>query len=144
MSKLKLRDDGMCFACGRRNADGLRLEFVFQDGEASTTVSFPKKYQGYRDVVHGGLISTVLDETMVTLLNKMGHLAVTAELSVRFLSPVAVDQPIRVKARLLEQRGKIFRVVATATGADGAEVATAESKCIWMGTIAEASPTDVE
>jgi uncharacterized protein (TIGR00369 family) len=133
MSKLDLGDDGMCFACGKRNPDGLRLEFAFEGGEVRTTLSFPKKFQGYRNLVHGGLLSTVLDEAMVTLLNRLGHLAVTGELRIRFLHPVLVDQQIEISARLVEKRGKRFKVAATAALPDGTVAAEAESTCMSLG-----------
>ena len=133
MAALELSDDSMCFCCGRQNPDGLGLEFSYDGEEVSTTVSFPKKFQGYRDIVHGGLLSTVLDEVMVTLLIKMGHLAATAELNVRFLKPLRVGDPIEVRAWLIENRGRVFRVAAAATQPDGTEVARAESTCVAVG-----------
>ena len=136
-SALTLRDDRMCFACGKDNADGLRLEFTFGDNDVETTLSFPKKYQGYRNVVHGGLLSTVLDEVMVTLVNGMGRLAVTAELNVRFLKPLEVEAVFTAKAWLEETRGRVYRVAASAVLTDGTEVARATSRCIDMGPIPE-------
>ena len=135
MKNLEPRDDSMCFACGKENADGLHLEFDCTGEHVQTTLAFPKKFQGYSDIVHGGLISTVLDETMVTLLNRMGHFAVTAELSVRFLSPLSVGQPMTVTAGLVEARGRIFRVAATATLADGTKIATGEARCVSMESL---------
>ncbi|MCD4690897.1 PaaI family thioesterase [bacterium] len=118
MPELNLADDSMCFACGRENPDGLHMEFTNTESGISTTVTFDKKFQGYRNVVHGGLLSTVLDETMVTLLNRMGVLAFTAELTVRFLSPVLVGEPLTVTARLIEARRKVYRVEAEAVRGD--------------------------
>lgn len=135
MSKLDLADDGMCFACGRRNPDGLRLEFAYEAGEVRTSLSFPRKYQGYRDLVHGGLLSTVLDEAMVTLLNRLGHLAVTGELRIRFLHPVLVNQEIEIRARLVERRGKRFKVAASALLPDGVTAAEAEATCLSLGPL---------
>lgn len=135
MSTAELADDRMCFACGKDNPDGLQLDFDFDGDEVTTSIAFPKKFQGYKDVVHGGLISTVLDEAMVTLLNKLGHLAVTAELSVRFVRPITVGETIIVRARLLERRGRTFRVKAGASSPDGTEVARAESRCFYMGPL---------
>jgi uncharacterized protein (TIGR00369 family) len=137
MSSLELNDDRMCFACGKDNADGLKLEFTGRDREVFTTLSFPKKFQGYRDVVHGGLLSTVLDEAMVTVLNRMGRLAVTGELTVRFLKPLLVGQTLEVRASLVESRGRVHRVQASAVLPDGTEIATAHSKCLDMGAIQE-------
>ena len=77
----------------------------------------------------------VLDETMVTLLNRMGHLAVTAELSVRFLSPLSVGQTVTVTADLIEARGRTFRVAATAILPDGTRIATSEARCVSLGSL---------
>ncbi len=137
MAGLDLSDDNMCFCCGRDNPDGLKLDFTFRDGRVSTTVAFPRKYQGYRGIVHGGLLSTVLDEAMVTLLNRMGHLAVTGELRVRFLSPLPVGESVDISARLVQERGRTCKVAAEARLRDGTEVARAESICLLMGPIPE-------
>ena len=135
MTPSGFEDDRMCFACGKDNPDGLQLEFESVGDEIRTSVIFPSKFQGYSDVVHGGLVSTVLDETMVTLLNRMGYLALTAELAVRFREPVRVGERIDVTASLIEKRGKIFRLVAIASRPDGTEVATAESRCFQVGLV---------
>jgi acyl-coenzyme A thioesterase PaaI-like protein len=128
-------DDGLCFACGKLNPDGLQMEFDFTGDEVRTSVSFPKKFQGYRDIVHGGLVSTALDEAMVTLLNKMGYLAVTAELTVRFVRPVKVSERLEIAARLVEKRGRVFRLEAEAVGSDGSEVARATSRCFLLDAL---------
>ena len=128
-------DDHLCFACGKDNPDGLHLEFEAVGSDVRTSVTFPSKFQGYSGVVHGGLVSTVLDETMVTLLNRRGYLALTAELFVRFREPVRVGERINVTASLIEKRGKVFRLVAIAARPDGTEVATAESRCFQVGLV---------
>ncbi len=135
MSELSLRDDRMCFACGEDNPDGLGLRFACEGDEVVTRFAFPKKFQGYRDVVHGGLLSTVLDEAMVTLVNEMGRLAVTAELTVRFLKPLHVGELLEVRARLTEKRGRVYLVEGWATLDDGTEIARGRARCIDMGPL---------
>jgi acyl-coenzyme A thioesterase PaaI-like protein len=137
MAPSRFEDDRMCFACGKDNPDGLHLEFESIGEDVRTSVTFPRKFQGYSDVVHGGLVSTVLDETMVTLLNRMGYLALTAELSVRFREPVHVGERIDVTASLVEKRGKIFRMEASAVRPDGTEVASAQCRCFQVGLVEE-------
>ena len=139
MPPFGFEDDRMCFACGKDNPDGLQLEFEFDGENARTSVTFPGKFQGYHDIVHGGLVSTVLDETMVTLVNKLGYLALTAELSVRFREPVHVGERIDVTARLVAKRGKIFTLEAMAAREDGTEVASAESRCFQVGLVQRAA-----
>jgi uncharacterized protein (TIGR00369 family) len=128
-------DDGMCFACGTRNPQGLGLRFRFDSREVAADVTFGQAFQGYRGIVHGGLISTVLDEAMVTLLSKLGVLAVTAELTVRFVAPARVGEPFRVTARLVEKRGRISKLEARLVGADGTEIARARSTYFRLGSL---------
>jgi len=135
MTNLDLSDDSMCFACGRRNPDGLHLEFTDTENGLTTTIAFDERFQGYRDIVHGGLVSTVLDETMVPLLNRSGVLALTAELTVRFLAPVKVGEPITFTARLVESRRNIHRVEAEATHGSKI-VARGEARFIAIGATA--------
>jgi len=128
-------DDGMCFACGPRNPHGLGLRFQFDGREVAADITFEKTFQGYRGIVHGGLLSTVLDEAMVTLLNRMGEHAVTAELTVRFLAPAGIGEPFRVTAGLVERRGRIRKLEARLARTDGTEVARARSTCIRLGPL---------
>jgi len=137
MTPSRFEDDHLCFACGKDNPDGLQLQFESVGDGVRTSVTFPHKFQGYHEIVHGGLVSTVLDEAMVTLLNRLGYLALTAELSVRFREPVRVGERIDVTACLVEKRGKIFKVEARAVRTDGTEVATAESRCFQVGLAQE-------
>jgi len=61
-----LVDNNYCFACGKDNSDGLQLKFKYsEDGsKAETTYIPPEKFQGWKDIVHGGIITTLLDELM--------------------------------------------------------------------------------
>lgn len=139
MAPSRFEDDRMCFACGKDNPDGLQLEFESVGDDVRTSVAFPRKFQGYSDVIHGGLVSTVLDETMVTLLNRLGYLALTAELSVRFREPVHVGERIDVTASLVEKRGKVFRVEAKAVRGDGTEVASGQCRCFQVGLVEDSA-----
>lgn len=123
-----LADDSMCFACGRKNPDGLHLTFEYEDRAVTTRHAFEKRFQGYRGVVHGGLVSTVLDEAMVTLLNHMGLLAMTAELTVRYLRPVPIGRTVTVTARLVGSRRRVHEVEAEAVLEDGQVAARAEGR----------------
>ena len=61
-----LVDNNYCFACGKENPDGLQLEFKYsEDGsKVETTYIPPEKFQGWKGIVHGGIITTLLDEIM--------------------------------------------------------------------------------
>ena len=71
----------MCFACGSKNPIGLKLKFSLDDNNVMRTQFTPQKvHQGYKNVVHGGIIALILDEVMVNLLWKLGRPVVSAQM----------------------------------------------------------------
>jgi hypothetical protein len=61
----ELRVEGNCFACGSRNPQGLHLCFeTGPDGCVAAPWQPSPIFQGYEGIIHGGIISTVLDEAM--------------------------------------------------------------------------------
>ncbi len=93
-----------CFVCGVDNADGLRLHFeVDAENRTIATRWTPSAaYQGYEGILHGGIISTLLDECVGKLAVELGLPAVTAELTVRFLRPVPLERPLIARGTLTE------------------------------------------
>jgi acyl-coenzyme A thioesterase PaaI-like protein len=125
---VELRDDHGCFVCGQDNEWGLRLVFRIDEAAQSISTEFtPRKiHQGYMDVVHGGIISTVLDEAMTKLAFSLGLDAVTGRLTVRFKRPLMVGEKITVTGRLTKESGRAIEAEATAVKDDGTVVAEAE------------------
>ena len=125
---MELRDDKFCFVCGPENPMGLRLHFeVDAQARSIKTVFTPvKAHQGYQDVVHGGLISTVLDEAMTKLAFSLGIDAVTAKLTVRFKKPLLVGERVTVTGRLVKESGRVIEAEASAVKEDGTLVAEGE------------------
>jgi acyl-coenzyme A thioesterase PaaI-like protein len=91
----------MCFVCGRQNPVGLKLDF-YEDHEsnqirAQFTVS--DAYQGYPGVVHGGIVSTILDEVSgraVMMEEGDDRLLATLRIRVRFREPTPTETPLTV------------------------------------------------
>ncbi|WP_299017714.1 PaaI family thioesterase [uncultured Photobacterium sp.] len=107
-----------CIACGRvdHNPDSLGLAFTLgPDGTVTAPFKVSTRYQGYDGLLHGGMISTLLDAAMTHCLFAQGIQALTAELTVRFSKPVEVGQEIMLKARILGQRGGIYQLEARIT-----------------------------
>jgi uncharacterized protein (TIGR00369 family) len=96
--KLAVREDHWCFGCGRQNPIGLKLSF-YEDGEQVCAPWTPaREHQGYEGIVHGGLISTVLDEVMGWAIYVRKLWAVTGTMNVRFRKPVRVSEPLTARA----------------------------------------------
>jgi len=68
--------------------------------------------QGYDGILHGGVISALLDAAMTHCLIHRGVPALTAELKVRYLLPVPCDGELRISARILEARPPLYRISA--------------------------------
>jgi len=64
-----LDNEGMCFACGKRNPIGLHLDFRFEGDEYVTEFVPQEVHQGFPGIIHGGLIATVLASTDAVLLS---------------------------------------------------------------------------
>jgi uncharacterized protein (TIGR00369 family) len=123
----QLSNDDMCFACGPENPIGLKLRFHFEGEEYVTEFEVRPEHQGWAGIMHGGLLTTLLDEVMARLLWERQSNAITAKLEVRFLRPVAVGERLVVRGRIVEDRGRRVLTRAEALGADQTAVATAEA-----------------
>ncbi len=103
---MKLDDDGYCFACGKNNDMSLRLEFEYNDNEAKCIFIPKKEHQGWKDVIHGGILATVLDEAMAKLIINDYSFGVTSNMEIRFLRPAIVGEELTVTAKVREVNGK--------------------------------------
>lgn len=127
---IDLTDDGYCFVCGPNNPIGLKLDFSL-DGEVMTTAFMPRKeHQGYMNIVHGGIISTLLDEIMVKLAIELGMPAVTAQMDIRLRKSAKVGERLTFSARILENTSKLLVTEATAVTDDGEIVAESTAKLV--------------
>ena len=125
------QDDGYCFVCGPDNPWGLHLSPSGGDGVSMVSFSPERRHQGFAGVVHGGLVSTLFDETMAYAAMSLGGQFATAEIRVRFRAPVRTSGPIEVRAEITEQRGRVVRLKARLTQA-GEERATAEGTFVQV------------
>ncbi len=130
--RLELADDQMCFGCGKQNARGLCLKFDLERAKKRIKTRWEptKEFQGYANIVHGGIIALILDELMVNLLWTLDLPAVTAELTTRFHRPAGVGHAINCEARLVSKRGRLFRMEAEAKTLHGERIASASAKCV--------------
>jgi acyl-coenzyme A thioesterase PaaI-like protein len=127
-----VEDDGMCFCCGARNPIGLKLTFEPLPGGRMRTEWTPRaEHAGFKDIVHGGLVATLLDEVMIRLLYALGIRAVTAELSARYLKPLRAGRRYRFESWLLEDKGRVVTAAAEGFDADSGErVTSGSAKCV--------------
>jgi uncharacterized protein (TIGR00369 family) len=97
-----------CFACGKNNAEGMRLKFTYEEERDCFVCRFRlgKRYTGPPGHCHGGIIATLLDEAMGKV-NKLRHVvALTKQITVDYLKPVPLNKPLRVESREVKVQGR--------------------------------------
>ena len=110
----ELRDNQRCFVCGRDNPAGLGVDFEIDRERRSISAKFTPSdiYQGYEGIVHGGILSTLLDEAMAKLTVSLGIPAVTAEMTVTFKAPAAPGEELFVSGRLTHETRRLIQAEA--------------------------------
>jgi acyl-coenzyme A thioesterase PaaI-like protein len=120
------RSDHHCFGCGDRNPIGLHLQFSRDEQGVSASFIPQPAHQGFEETVHGGIISTVLDEAMAWAIAAAGIWAMTGEMRIRFRRPLRVGETSVVTARVTGQRGPAVMAAAElALASDAAPIASA-------------------
>ncbi len=84
-----------CFGCGRDNPIGLKMQFKTDGEKIYSFVTLPKTMTGWDTTVHGGILSTILDEMMGwSVIYLLGKIGVTKAMTVEFLKPVPAETPL--------------------------------------------------
>lgn len=99
--------DHNCFGCSPVNPHGLGMVFLAGDGAVVSRLEVPGHLCGWNNLVHGGVVSTILDEIMsrsaVYLLRRV---ILTRSMQVDFLKPVFTERPVQAEGRILETVGE--------------------------------------
>jgi len=102
-----------CMVCSQSNPSGLGLKFTTNDdGSVSAWFQGHPALEGFQGLLHGGVIAALLDSAMTNCLFSRGVVAVTAELTVRFLSPVLIDHLAEVSAFIIRARSPLYDLQA--------------------------------
>jgi uncharacterized protein (TIGR00369 family) len=123
-------NDGWCFACGENNPIGLKLRFEEKNGEYITRFTPEKDHQGYTGITHGGILATLLDESMARLPWANGQNAVTAELTVRYKLPAKIGEELTVIGRIISENRRTISCSAEARNPEGRIVAEATARLV--------------
>jgi uncharacterized protein (TIGR00369 family) len=94
-----------CFACGTANPIGLKLTFYNMNDRVCTDITLGKYHEGWQNMAHGGIISTLLDEVMAwTIMYFKRIFFVTRKMEVKYVRPVLIGVPLTVKGRMMKER----------------------------------------
>ena len=122
-------DNDYCFACGAENPIGLHLKFEQVEEKFVAKKTLAREFQGYANVAHGGIVTTLLDEAMGNYVQgKFHQMALTGRIEVRYHYPTPVGQELTISAWQEAQRRNIVAMRATVQTADGVVTAEATAK----------------
>jgi uncharacterized protein (TIGR00369 family) len=112
----------------------MKLTFKVQS-DGSVVALFPCReiLQGYPETLHGGIISAVLDAAMTNALFSRGVVAVTAEITVRFLAPVSLGRGAVVRASIAKATSHRLHYVRSEFEQDRKVMARASAKFVVKG-----------
>ncbi len=125
----------MCMVCGIDNTAGLHARFFeLEDGDLAGVFTPREEHQGYPGRLHGGLASTILDETIGRAINLTDPDAwgVTIELTVRYRKPVPLDGEIAARGRITKDSGRIFEGTGEILLADGSVAVEARGRYLRL------------
>ncbi len=128
-------DDGHCFACGPENPIGLHLHFDPDNDGVHARITLPPQFQGWRDIAHGGIAMSLLDEAMAHAAGHAGHRGVTASINVRFRKPVPLGKELRITGRVTWQRRNVLGMEAAVCDDSGTVLLDGDGKFVSMGSV---------
>jgi len=88
-----------CIVCGGQSDHGMKVSFqACGDGSVEGVFLCRRMFQGYNGYFHGGVIPSLLDGAMTNCLFARGKIAMTGELTIRFLFSVLVGREVMMRA----------------------------------------------
>jgi uncharacterized protein (TIGR00369 family) len=96
-----------CFGCSPVNPSGLQMKFLTDGERVYSQLRVPEHLCGWSNIVHGGVLTTILDEIMSwSAIHLLKRIALTRTLTVEFVKPVQVGSELRAEGRVRETDGK--------------------------------------
>jgi uncharacterized protein (TIGR00369 family) len=98
--------DNNCFACGKNNPEGLHMKFYADEKYVFSNVYLTETKKGWEQIVHGGIISTILDEIMAwTAIYFTKQFMLTKTININYLTPLTIDSHVKAVGWIEEQKG---------------------------------------
>ncbi len=125
----KQNNSDMCIVCGLKSDASLKSKFYELENDIMVGITTPLDiHQSYPNRMHGGMISSLLDETLGRAA-QIGHpdlWAVTGELSVRFKKPVPLNEPVKCVAKITRDFSRGYIAEGFVENENGDILATAK------------------
>lgn len=126
MIKLKSPYDGLpgynCFGCSPANSSGLKMKFYEEGDEILSSWAPDLHFQGFHDILHGGIQATMMDEIASwVVFVKLDTAGVTYQLKTRFRKPVRLSKgTVTLRAKIAQVQRKIASIEVSLLDGQGA------------------------
>ncbi|HYM50072.1 MAG TPA: PaaI family thioesterase [Candidatus Limnocylindrales bacterium] len=121
-----------CYACGSRNPQGLQLRFRRSGDRILAEFTPGEQYQGFPGVLHGGVVATLLDETLSRTGALRGEWLMTGKLDIRYRRPAPIGSPLRVWGEIVLGRTGAVMAQGALELEDGTVVADARGTFVSL------------
>ena len=137
--KIDNATDDLCFACGKDNPIGLKVQFTEDGGIVRGEFTPGKLHQGWQGITHGGILCTLLDEAGGYAVINAGLDCVTAKSEIRFANLAPIDEPIQISAQITKKTSRLVETEATLSLKNSTVIA--KSASLWY-LVRRAKDTD--
>ena len=128
----------ICFGCGKDNPEGLQIKSYWEGDEAVCIWNSETKYQGWKNLMNGGILATLVDchcmGTAMAAVYKAENRALdtlpeyrfaTGTITVKYLKPTPNIKPVELRTKVLEIKGKKVTMHCDVYTEDGVKTAEA-------------------
>ena len=117
-SMSRSRQANQCFVCGPHNPFGLKVRFRLEGDVCRAEFTPDARHMGYRDVTHGGILFSLLDDVMANWLWLQGLTSFTARADIRYRAELPVGAAVRLEGRCRNRRGRLAQMEGKAIRQD--------------------------
>jgi acyl-coenzyme A thioesterase PaaI-like protein len=103
---------------GLSNPTSVDIDVRFEEAEVVAQVLFRKVFEGAPGRAHGGIVAAAFDDVTGYVIGFLREPAFTGELTVRYVAPVPVEEPLEMRARLVERERRKLFITAEAKAGD--------------------------
>jgi uncharacterized protein (TIGR00369 family) len=128
LSKKSIQKYSHCFVCGDKNDVGLKIDFYYEQGKAKAEYEPNQNFEGYKEILHGGIISTLLDEVMIKAILAEGQMTVTSQIDVKFKIPALIGDKIFLEGWIKDDKKRFIIAEGRALKENGKIIAVSSGK----------------
>ncbi len=115
-----------CFVCGDKNDIGLKVDFFYKEGKTVAEYTSTPEFAGYKEILHGGIISALLDEVMIKSIIAKGIFTLTSRIDIRFKKSARIGEKLLLEGWIKEDKGRLILAEGKVFKQDGEIIAVAQ------------------